>query len=213
MDKSLINPNQFIHYGIPVCDDPADKYRYIGLAVDDNLFILMYIDGTTCGFDSSCPNLDEMTSCKWIKASHEADWDPLTVNFNVSLMEKENRYAVHAVSKFEDFSNYSICDIVFEHQSTTAKRFTNAVNITPVKIDRIAAVFGSNYRHHFSTAENISMKWGCSITSAKNMLINMMQDNIRSAVMPLTRQYRTEMHFDRAAEQMGPHNDFQCAIR
>ena len=98
MDKILINPNQFIPYGIPVCDDPADKYRYIGLAVDDNLFILMYIDGTTCGFDSRCPTLEEMDSCKRIIVSHETDWDPLTVNFNVLYVEKENSYAVHYVS-------------------------------------------------------------------------------------------------------------------
>ena len=56
-----------------------------------------------------------MESCKWITVSHETDWDPSMVHFNVPSMEKENRYAVHAVSKFEDFSNYSILDMALEH--------------------------------------------------------------------------------------------------
>ena len=30
MDKSIINPNQCRHYGIPVYDDPTDKYHEIG---------------------------------------------------------------------------------------------------------------------------------------------------------------------------------------
>ena len=52
-----------------------------------------------------------MECCKHITVSYETDRDLSTVHFNVSLAEKENRYMVHAVSKFEDFSNYSICDI------------------------------------------------------------------------------------------------------
>jgi len=64
VDKSLINPNQCRHYGIPVCNDPTDKCSELGLAIDDNLFIPMDMDGTTCGFDSRCPTLEEMQSCK-----------------------------------------------------------------------------------------------------------------------------------------------------
>lgn len=108
MDKSLINPNQCRHYRIPVCDDPTDQYRILRLAIDDNLFIPMGMDGTTCGFDSRCPTLEEMDSCKRVIVSHETDWDPSTVHFNVSSVEKENKYAVHAVSQFEDFSNSSL---------------------------------------------------------------------------------------------------------
>ena len=73
----------------------------------------MYMDGTTFGFDSRCPTLYEMKSCNWITVSHETDWDPWTVNFNVSLMEMENKYTVHAISQFEDFNNDSIFYIAF----------------------------------------------------------------------------------------------------
>ena len=132
--------------------------------IDDNLFILMDIDGTTCGFDSCCPSMEEMESCKWIIAPHENDWGPLTVHFNVSSMDKENMYVVNPVSQFEDFSNSSIYDIALEHQITTVKRFIDSVKINPVTIEIISVAVGSNGRHHSPTAENIIMKWGCSVT-------------------------------------------------
>ena len=58
IDKSIINPNQFRHNGITFYDDPTDNYLDLELAIDDNLFIQMGIDGTTFVFDSHCPTLD-----------------------------------------------------------------------------------------------------------------------------------------------------------
>ena len=115
IDKSLIKPNQCRYYVIPFCDDPTDNYRDIGLAIDENILISMGMEGTPCGFDSSFPTLEEMASCKRITVSHKTDRDPSTVHFNVSLVEKENRYTFHAVLQVGDFSNPSICDISLEH--------------------------------------------------------------------------------------------------
>ena len=63
----------------------------------------MGMEGTICGFDSRCPTLEEMASCKRITVSHETEYVPSTVHFNVSSVDKENSYMVHAVSQFEDF--------------------------------------------------------------------------------------------------------------
>ena len=102
----------------------------------------MDMEGTTCGFDSFFPTLGEMASCKQITVSYETDWDPSTVHFNVSSLEKYNSYMVHTVSHIEDFSNPSICDIALEHQSASMKRFINAVNITPNNIEIIDVAVG-----------------------------------------------------------------------
>ena len=83
MDKSLINPNQYRHNKILVCDDPTDNYRDIGLTIDDNIFIPMGMEGTTYGFDSLSTTLEEMASCKRITASHKNEWDTSMVHFNV----------------------------------------------------------------------------------------------------------------------------------
>ena len=63
----------------------------------------------------------------------------------------------------------------------------------PNSIERIAAEVGSNDRHHHQNAENISMKWGCSVTAEKNTPNNTTQEWIRSVVMPLTRLYQTNL--------------------
>ena len=122
-------------FGIPVCDDPTDTYRDLGLSIDDDVLIQMGMEGTTCGFDSRCPTLGDMASFKRITVSHETGWDTSTVHFNVSSVEKENRYTVHAVLQFDDFSNPYICDIALEHQSATTKRFVDTVKIIPRSIE------------------------------------------------------------------------------
>ena len=53
-----INPNQCRHYGILFYDYPKDKYLDLVLLNDDNFFILMGMEGTTCGFDSRYPTLE-----------------------------------------------------------------------------------------------------------------------------------------------------------
>ena len=72
-----------------------------------------------------------------------------------------------------------------EHKSATRKRFIDAVNITPGSIEIISAAFGSNERHYSPTAEEITMKWGCSVTVENDTLNNMSKEWIGSAVIPL----------------------------
>ena len=74
MEKILINPNQRRCYGIPVCDYSIDKYRDLGLAMDEKLFTPIGMEGTTCDFDSRCLTLEDMESCKRITVYHETYW-------------------------------------------------------------------------------------------------------------------------------------------
>ena len=83
--------------------------------------------------------------------------------------------------------------MALEYQSTTVKRFIDAVKINSRIIEIIAESVGSNDRHHYPTDENISMKFLCSITAEKNTLSNMTQEWIWSEVMPPMRQYRTDL--------------------
>ena len=97
MEKSLIKPNQGRNYGIPVFDDPTDNYFDMGLEIYENLFIPIGMEGTTCGFYSCCPTMEDTEPCKQIKVSQKTDWDTSMVHFNVSSAEKENRCTVHDV--------------------------------------------------------------------------------------------------------------------
>ena len=114
------------------------------------------------------------------------------VHFNVSLVEKENRYEIYAESPFTNFSN-SPCDIALEHQADTSKRFVDAFKIHHGNTERLVSEVGSNESYHSPTAENIYQKWGCSVNAAKKTIINKTQDWIMSAAMPITKRYCTDL--------------------
>jgi len=64
MECSLINPNQVRHFGIPLCDDPTDPHRDIGITLEDSTFIPFKMRGTTCYFYSY-----ELESCETYRVS------------------------------------------------------------------------------------------------------------------------------------------------
>ena len=58
MDHSLINPNQCRSFGIPLCDDPTDQHRTLGLELSDDYVVPFNMRGTTCYFLSRSPLVD-----------------------------------------------------------------------------------------------------------------------------------------------------------
>ena len=94
MEKSLINPYQVRAFGIPLCDDPTDLNRQLGIEGNDDCFIRMEMFGSTCGFISRYPTDDEMNTCKHITMSDEQYWDPSRNHFNVSVMQAERNTGI-----------------------------------------------------------------------------------------------------------------------
>ena len=52
--KVAYNNNQFIDYGISVCNNPTGGHQYIGIDIEE-YFIPMWMKGTTCTFTTWCP--------------------------------------------------------------------------------------------------------------------------------------------------------------
>ena len=52
-------------------------------------------------------------------------------------------------------------------------------------------------RHHGNDTSLLSVKWGMGLEMAKNTMKNTTQYNIRSAILPLTRRYRTDLLSER----------------
>ena len=46
--KYLMNPNQCRAFGIVICDDTTNKYRYLGIDTG-GIFFPFQMKGTTCG--------------------------------------------------------------------------------------------------------------------------------------------------------------------
>ena len=49
MEKSLINPNQYLKFGIQICNDLTDTHRKLVIEASEDLFIPMTMEVSTCG--------------------------------------------------------------------------------------------------------------------------------------------------------------------
>jgi len=58
---------------------------------------------------------------------------------------------------------------------------------------QVIAQIRTSERHHGVDASLLSLKWGIGLEKAKNTIDNTTQINIRSAILPLTRRYRTDL--------------------
>ena len=204
MDKSLINPYQCRSYGIPLCDDPTDMYRTLGIEADDNTYIPMEMAGSTCGFITRYPTDDELATCRQITLSDEDEWNPSKTHFQVSLMEAEKYntnlstrlvYATNGRNQIQDDIaihefDRALTDISLGlSQDLIAERIISNVK---TRQQRFGFATITNERHHGVDPELLAQKWGIGLEKAKATLRNTTQNSIRSAVGPLTRRYRTD---------------------
>ena len=51
MDQSLLNPNQLRAFGVPVCDDPIDSHRELGINLPD-VFVPMKMNCSLLSYNS-----------------------------------------------------------------------------------------------------------------------------------------------------------------
>ena len=210
MDKSLINPYQCRAYGIPLCDDPTDPSRRLGIEPKEDCFIQLDMQGSTCGFLTNYPTDDDLENCRHIIMSDEENWDPSTTHFQVSSMQAEMHYNISLRSIYLAQSDVpaappvtQIRDDIALHEfdRTLASISTGLIPeliaeniICKVKTRKTRTGFATitEDRHHGVSPELLAQKWGIGMEKAKNTLKSTTQNSIRSAVLPLTRRYRTD---------------------
>ena len=89
MNKNLTNPYQCRSFGIPICDDPTDPNRELGINPKDDDFIELSMHGSTSGFLTQYPIDHNLANCRHIVMSDEENWDPSMTHFNLSSMQAE----------------------------------------------------------------------------------------------------------------------------
>ena len=89
MEKTLITPDQFQAFGIPICDEPTDQHRPLGFEADFNTHIPMLMVGSTCVIITRYPTDDEIDTCWRITISNEHNWDPSKHIFKISSMDED----------------------------------------------------------------------------------------------------------------------------
>jgi len=179
LQKTLINPNQLRAFGINICDDPTDEHRLLGIKLDDRTFLPLQMNGTICGLMTWSPTDEELSSCRIFDLSDVDSWDPSMVVFPA---EKGNRYSV-VNSLSVSRSHPPQIDCYVSNNDCILPSFESLEVSSTITSDR----------HHGPDPKLLSEKWECSLETAKATLKATTQLNLRSAVAPLTRRYRTDL--------------------
>ena len=196
MNHSLINPNQMRHFGVTVQDNPYDrdndltiKEHYAGISLP------LSVKGTVVYFDSRSPTMQELTDCRHIVLTSDMPWNPQIVELGCSEVTS-NGTDVLAVPDGDDLSvdNVYLASIscVYDHDLF----FERIRNVSQVDVPRIRT-FVSNKRHSAVSAEELSERWHIGLKQANDTLSVTTQKFTRSAVLPLSRRYRSDRNFYR----------------
>jgi len=178
VNHSLINPNQCRSYGISVCDDPTDQNRDIGMDLPENYFLPFRMRGTTCYFESRSPDIDELESCRTFQVSDANHWDPTDEMF------------ISAVGRGHNFSVSDVSDVCV---SELHEVYLHEFDLLQESPTHIISQIRTSERHHGVDASLLSLKWGIGLQKAKDTIKYTTQQNVRSAILPLTRRYRTDL--------------------
>ena len=92
LDHSLINPNQIRHFGVPVCDDPYDPHRPLGID-HENAFIPFEKEGACIFFDTYVPSDEQLEEWEHVELTNdEIPWNPSTVRLGDNILNKNDVY-------------------------------------------------------------------------------------------------------------------------
>ena len=162
----------------------------------------MTMRGTTCGFDSRCPTNEELhDDLRWFCLSDEHYWDPTEVSFPSFGNTSSVVGAIHTDMRFIKSVDHNTPGLIHECDRLMASVSTELIPdtlahdlITSVNVD--SSFIGATYsgkRHHGTDPILMARKWGIGLDTAKKTLGCTTQLNIRSAILPLTCRYRTDL--------------------
>jgi hypothetical protein len=188
---SLLNPNQLRFAGVTVQDNPFDRQHHIAIDHPD-LHIPLSITGTTIFLESSTPTQNELdTTCPHIHLTLDTDWNPQTVQLATARRVEAEIYDASNVEP----GLASISAVFCCNQMAAAIIEQRNIRATNVDVPG-AKTFISNKRHSQITCEQLSERWNIGLSQAKSTLKVTTQRGVRSAIMPLSRRYRTDRMYN-----------------
>jgi hypothetical protein len=164
LDHSLINPNQIRVTGIPVCDDPYDRHRHLGIDLYE-IHIPFLTEGNTIYFSSRVPTKDELDNCRYITLTDDEDWDPTSTDLTDHIPKE-----IKAVVKQDRWSMEAKSDQILGGISSIYSHTMMANRIAQTV--RVVSQVASKTRHSKVTPEHLARSWniGLDIRGPKNEL-------------------------------------------
>jgi hypothetical protein len=144
------------------------------------------VDGTIIYANSRTPTTEELTNCRHIVLTSDSDWDPQNVQLG-SVMKQDTPKG-DQVSIETTYRQSNIGLLLSISSVYDAESFERNMR---------AKTFLSKQRHSIVTPEEISDRWQIGLKQAKETLDATTQKYVRSALLPLSRRYRSDRHFYR----------------
>lgn len=219
LDHTLVNPNQLRHYGTEVQDNPMSD-RPLSIITEDGEFCMeLMMAGTIIYMNTFTPSQKELQECPHVTLTSSHLWDPNSVKFPKAKYElhdiindyrlisaTQRSVVIHDEAAINDESSIfsltamhrRICSMKLSLQKNPDQSLTRNEDIDTGATDIPPThTFVSSDRHSDVSAEQLSERWGIGIKAAKETLKKTTQRFLRSAVLPLSRRYRTDMMFER----------------
>jgi hypothetical protein len=195
---SLINPNQLRFGGITVNDNPFDPHVPISIKTSD-VDIPLRLMGTTIFFESSTPTSDELNSCPHIHLTCNSEWNPHTVRLAAArTVEAELTIRVGGNNNVSSASSFDSHDVeIGLAQISSIYSFDEMVEaIGNHRIVCATNTFVSQKRHSQVSPEQLMERWNIGLSQARKTLQVTTQKGVQSAILPLSRRYRTDRMFN-----------------
>ena len=201
MEHSLINPNQLRHYGCVVNDNPYDTETPLSIDYGCNTLLDLTTKGTLIYGTSRTPTSWELEHCPRHILTSDNLWTPHTVQLSVLGADSDFDYHIDSFT-----SSYLFCEqdqainddfrILGDTSTILDQRMIS--NLGQVKGDiPFPSTFISTKRHTDVTPNDLSERWLIGSEQAKQTMESTTQHYVRSAILPLSRRYRTDRYFYR----------------
>ena len=207
MEHSLINPNQLRHFGIHVQDNPYALAPLFIMAEDTSFSLPLAADGTTIFADTRTPTQQELEESRHIQLSSKHPWNPLSIQFPTASrtveeeiqMQRTIGAATVGEVEFNSVDSTTVCYDIGQ-LNTRLISSVRVPNVPQVRMSSVQDVpsertFQSRERHSAATPEDLSEKWHITLEQAKQTLKRTTQWLVRSALLPLSRQYKADRMF------------------
>ena len=218
LDHSLINPNQLRHYGTEVQDNPMSDTPLSIITEDKEFCMELMMAGTIIYMDTFTPSQRELQECPHVTLTSIHQWDPNKVRFPKAKYElhdiindhrlisaTQRSGVIHDDANNDEDCVFSltamhrrICSMKLSLQTKPVQPLTRNEKVDTGTTDIPPThTFVSSDRHSDVSAEQLSERWGIGLKAAKETLKKTTQRFLRSAVLPLSRRYRTDIMFER----------------
>ena len=187
LTHSLINPSQLRYAGLTVQENPFERDPPVSI-ITNHVKIPLITSGTNIFLELSTPTQTKLDNCPHVHLTLDTEWNPNIVQLACTQrMKAECDYSDTEPGLLQISSIYCLHEMT---KSLMSQRNSEAVAVQERK------TFISNERHTSITSDQLGERWNIGMKQAQQTLRAITQQCVRSAILPLSRRYRTVRMFN-----------------